>query len=350
MRDEYCEACNTLKEDASVFATNGVTNNISNRLKDDKGFSSVNTVDTDCEALNIGNDCLIGGQEDTLENYDVCEIKGWLKESWANLHTMLKAIIASICGLWSKVHCILSGLKILLQQLTNTSSFAAEANYAIALGSGNGAHIDIYKQQIVVPKITNTAAQASGYNDRSTITEEVRYTSSNRPFIRSTIVGPDDLDEIVYPSDGVALVGCCLYTEDTKIGENISLEIAFYTDKDTQNLGTIRDTRGMHYSFNPGSGVDSSHNQAYNFSSAIKVKAGSKLRIFIDPSNRSYPRNGQGQIDVPTGDPTHDADLTYPWNQTAKATVHQVYSVFIPDFASALAMNIDEDLFDNCGE
>lgn len=357
MREEYCEACDTLESSAPTFVNNGVTTGIANRLKEDQGFGPGTKVDTDCEALNLANDCLIGGMEDELEKYDVCDIKTWLKNAWNNLHTVLKAMIMAICGLWDKVNCILSGLKILLQQLTDTSqtsSFAAETHYAIALGTGNGAHIPIYKQQIIVPKVTDTLAQATGYAANTVVTDEVLTATGGYPYIRSTVVGPSDLDEVTYPSDGVALVGCCMYTSYTKIGKHISVQVSFYTDQDTQSLSFINNSRGMHYGFNPGDGmmvgthVGNVTAQSYTFSSAIKVKAGSHLRIFVHPDDDAYPRNSLDEIDVPTGDPAHDADLTYPYGEDATTTVHQIYSTFIPDFASALSMNVDPHLFDEC--
>lgn len=353
MREEYCEACETLETSAPTFVNDGVTNGISNRLKEDNGFGPGTKVDTDCEALNLANDCLIGGMGDELEKYDVCDIKTWIKLAWENLYTVLKAMIAAICGLWDKVHCILSGLKILLQQLTDTSqtsSFAAETHYAIALGTGNGAHIPIYKQQVIIPKVTDTLAQATDYAANTTVVDEVLTAQAGFPYIRSTVTGPSYLDEVTYPSDGVAIVGCCLYTSNTEVGKHIAVQVSFYTDKDTASLSFINTSRGMHYGFNPTTGMASGRAQSYTFSSAIKVKAGSHLRIFVHPDDDAYPRNGNNEIDVPTGDPAHDADLTYPYGDEATTTVHQIYSTFIPDFASALSMNVDPHLFDNCGD
>ena len=353
MREEFCEACETLDDHAPTFVNDGVTTSISNRLKEDKGFGSNSSVNTDCEALNLANDCLVGGMEDELEKYDVCDIKTWLKEAWRNLYNVLAAMIASICGIWTKIHCILEKLKLLLQQLTDTSqtsSFAAETHYAIALGTGNGAHIPIYKQQVIIPKVTDTLEQATGYAANTTTVDEVKTASGGFPYIRTTVTGPSYLDEVTYPTDGVALVGCCLYTSYGEPGKHISVQVSFYTDKDTASLSFINTSRGMHYGFNPTSDMAAGRAQSYTFSSAIKVKAGSHLRVFVHPDDDAYPRNGNNEIDVPTGDPAHDATLTYPYGENALTTVHQIYSTFIPDFASALSMNVDTHLFDDCGE
>lgn len=108
MADKFCEACITLQDDAPDFVQNGVTSGIATRLKNDQGFSSKSSVDTDCEALNLANDCLVGFMEDETESYDVCDWKTWSARFAGNVHKVFSASIAAICGLWSKVHNLLS--------------------------------------------------------------------------------------------------------------------------------------------------------------------------------------------------------------------------------------------------
>lgn len=108
MADKFCEACITLQNDAPDFVQNGVTSSIATRLKNDHGFSSAASVDTDCEALNLANDCLVGFMEDETESYDVCEWKTWSSRFAGNVHKVVGATIAAVCGLWTKVHNLLS--------------------------------------------------------------------------------------------------------------------------------------------------------------------------------------------------------------------------------------------------
>ena len=320
MREEYCEACETLKDDAYSFATNGVTTAISNRLKDDNGFSSANSVDTDCEALNIGNDCLIGGQEDTLENYDVCDIKVWLKESWANLHTMLKAIIAAICGLWTKIHCILSGLKTLLTQLSNTSSFASITQYAWGSGgddSGEGTE-SMFGEAIDAYKDYTPTTEANPQSPTKTSTQSGSY-------VVWTITGQGT--PITYPSDGVAIVGGCVYEKN--FNGNNSLGVLFHTDSEWDALSSngkreLMNSRGLHYTdYINSSDTTMRSREARAVTAAIQVKAGDILQVRVWPLSQNTTSVGISGI-------------------------HQIWSVFIPNFTSAL--NIDPTLFDGCGE
>lgn len=315
MREEYCEACETLKEDAYTFATKGVTTGISNRLKQDNGFASPSTVDTDCEALNIGNDCLIGGQEDTLENYDVCDIKVWLKESWANLHTMLKAMIAAICGLWTKVHCILSGLGTLISQLTKEDSFSAKSEYAISGGANTSTEIAKQYSQYIIPTTEYP------YQERTVANGGLTYDDNTKTAYIGDTVNGTKLTEITYPSDGVAIVGCCAYMKNYT-GRN-SMQVTFYHSGETPTT-VMRNKRGLHYGDYESAESTTVHaSMSESMTTAIKVKAGTSLRIWVNSSS--------------------DYD-----DQQGVFGIHQVWSVFVPEFTSAL--NIDPTIFDSCGE
>lgn len=113
MADTYCEACITLQEDASAFVQNGVTSAIDTRLRNDQGFSAKASVDTDCEALNLANDCLVGFMSDEVEAYDDCEWKTWSSRFANNAHKVIGAVVSAVCGLWTKVHNLLSRVSAL---------------------------------------------------------------------------------------------------------------------------------------------------------------------------------------------------------------------------------------------
>lgn len=100
-----CDACNELREYAPEFVQNGVTTNVATSLKNDTGFNNSLTVaHTDCEDLNDANDCLIGRMDQEIEAYEVCDWKTFMHKLLPNFYELLKAIIASICGLWTNVH------------------------------------------------------------------------------------------------------------------------------------------------------------------------------------------------------------------------------------------------------
>lgn len=119
MANEYCEACATLQEDAPDFIQNGVTNAIDTRLRNDHGFSTKSSVDTDCEALNLANDCLVGFMADEAEAYDVCDWKTWSSRFAGNVHKVIDATISAVCGLWTKVHNLLSRVSALEDAQSN---------------------------------------------------------------------------------------------------------------------------------------------------------------------------------------------------------------------------------------
>lgn len=326
MRDEYCEACYDLEEGASNFIENGVTTSIANRLKDDKGFSSTNSVDTDCEALNLANDCLVGGMEDELENYDICDIKVWLKKSWSNLHSVLKAMIMAICGLWEKVHCILSGLKVLLTQLSKSDNFAGEVHYLNAVGAGvTGIKTKESLKQYIVPTITDTAEQRSAFS----ITTTPVYDSNN-VLIGYTHVGSGD--QFRFPADGVAIVGCCavLYNPYNNDPSN---RVVFYTSNSSSSTTPIPDhtgstmnslvnSRGLHLGFHLLNCVIDTFSMP--LCTAIPVTEGSYLRCYVS-QNQSVTDEDAGDV-----------------------MIHQIFCMFIPNFSSAL--DVDKTLFDACGE
>lgn len=103
MSKRNCSACQDLQDYAPEFATNGVTTTVANSLKNNTGFnSSLKVRHEDCEDLNDANDCLIGNMEDEIEAYEVCDWKDYMKKLVGNLYEVLKAIIAAICGLWTR--------------------------------------------------------------------------------------------------------------------------------------------------------------------------------------------------------------------------------------------------------
>lgn len=111
MSKPSCDACSNLREYNANFIMNGVTDDIAASLANNTGLNACLTdLHTDCEDLNDVNDCLIGHMDDDVDNYEVCDWKSLMHNFFPNLYETLKAMIASICGLWTKVDKISDSL------------------------------------------------------------------------------------------------------------------------------------------------------------------------------------------------------------------------------------------------
>ena len=96
-----CSACQTIQEISPDFAQNGVTTTVATSLKNNTGFNPSAGRD-DCEDLNDANDCLVGRMDGELEAFEMCNWKKFMHKFLPNLYELLKAIIAAICGIWTK--------------------------------------------------------------------------------------------------------------------------------------------------------------------------------------------------------------------------------------------------------
>lgn len=115
MSKPSCDACSNLREYNANFIMNGVTDDIAASLASNTGLNPCLTdLHTDCEDLNDVNDCLIGHMDDDVDNYEVCDWKSLAHNFFPNLYETLKAMIASICGLWTKTQSIEDNLCALI--------------------------------------------------------------------------------------------------------------------------------------------------------------------------------------------------------------------------------------------
>lgn len=100
-----CGACSDLKSLSPSFAANGVTTTICNSLKNDTGINpNLSVLHTDCQDLNLINDCLVGQMQDEVQKYEVCDWKKFMRRLIPNIRETLKSMICAICGLWTSVH------------------------------------------------------------------------------------------------------------------------------------------------------------------------------------------------------------------------------------------------------
>ncbi len=102
MSELNCSACSELREHASDFIVNGVTDSVCSSLKNDTGFNPSDSND-DFEDLDLANDCLIGNMAEEIEAYHVCDWKEYMKKFVPNVWTMLKAIICALGGIWTNI-------------------------------------------------------------------------------------------------------------------------------------------------------------------------------------------------------------------------------------------------------
>lgn len=104
-----CSACAELQENAAEFVVNGVNDTVCTSLKNNSGFSPSSGHDDETD-LDLANDCLVGNLTQEIDAYDVCDWKDYIKKLVPNLWNMLKALICTIGGLWTKVECIADNL------------------------------------------------------------------------------------------------------------------------------------------------------------------------------------------------------------------------------------------------
>lgn len=115
MSQPDCGACNNLREYAPEFVQNGVSSNIAASLKNNTGLNpSLTVTHTNCDDLNDVNDCLIGRMGQEVETTDVCEWKPFMRKLIPNIYETVKAVIASTCGLWTRVDALCSGIDTVL--------------------------------------------------------------------------------------------------------------------------------------------------------------------------------------------------------------------------------------------
>ena len=103
MSEIYCVACSELREIDPNLIVNGIGDDECTSLQNDTGLS-VSGGNDDCTDLTYLNDCLVGNLVSEVDNYDVCDWREFTKAALTNVWTVLKALICTICGLWTNIH------------------------------------------------------------------------------------------------------------------------------------------------------------------------------------------------------------------------------------------------------
>lgn len=111
-----CEACKTLKEESINTVRKGITETECKNLQNDKGLSGKHN---DCTDLNTLNDCLIKGLEDEIKLTDDCDWKKYAKAENENKYNVFKALICTVCGLWTNIHDLWTEIGKIKEEIKN---------------------------------------------------------------------------------------------------------------------------------------------------------------------------------------------------------------------------------------
>lgn len=126
MANINCSSCAELRETAPSLIVNGFDDTMCASLKNDTGLNPSSGNDN-CTDLNNMNDCLVGNMDSEIDAYEVCDWKEFMHKFIPNVWTTLKAMICSICGLWTNVHNLwklASRIDCLVDYLYNGASFS----------------------------------------------------------------------------------------------------------------------------------------------------------------------------------------------------------------------------------
>lgn len=137
MAKDVCSACDTLRASNSEFIHKGVTDEMCGHLKANQGLS--NTGDNNCTDMHTANDCLIGGMLESMDSYDVCEVKDALKDLTSNVMNMFDIMICSDCGqwdeidkLWAEIQALWAAIKALQDRVSALEGDNAKVKDALA--------------------------------------------------------------------------------------------------------------------------------------------------------------------------------------------------------------------------
>lgn len=104
MSKDACTACETLRTQSSDFIHKGVTDDMCAHLKANQGLN--NKGNNNCTDMHTLNDCLLGGLLETIDAYEVCEVKDVVKDLTSNLINLMDVMICSDCGQWEQINSI----------------------------------------------------------------------------------------------------------------------------------------------------------------------------------------------------------------------------------------------------
>lgn len=98
-----CTSCSELKEVDPSLIINGYVSSEDTSMRNDSGLVASNGR-TDCEDLNLMNDCLIGNELEELKKVGYCDWKDYTESLVGNIWTMFKGFGSAVCGIWTNIH------------------------------------------------------------------------------------------------------------------------------------------------------------------------------------------------------------------------------------------------------
>lgn len=246
MANKSCTACEDLREISPGLILNGLDDDMCLSLANNTGLSTSDDND-DCTDLNNLNDCFVGGMVDELESYNVCDWKKFMSKYIPNDWTVNKAIICSICGIWTLLECTYSALSKLTNFLASSTGGTAFVRYFRNNGEG-GSDYWHHDPQEGDSHTIDIYMDASGDSAGSQAA---------------------DRDYIVFISN------CTNFRHFREL----QVLVTFYASDDTRSIATIRDKQGLHAAFNQPSGNIDIQTFSWTTSSAVLVKKGAHIKV-----------------------------------------------------------------------
>lgn len=239
-----CQSCENLREYAPEFVLNGVTDNVCASLANDTGFNP-SSGHNDCEDLDDANDCLIGNMEDEVDAYDVCDWKEFMKKFIPNVWTVIKAMICSMCGQWSFIHCVHTALKNLIAELNATTQGSAFVRYFRDQGRVSGFWWDLVEGETHTIDVYMDA-DGSDYGNK-----------------------PADRDYIVN------IANCTNMLHFYEAG----VSVTYYASDDTRSLPDIRESQAQHAAFRERGEEAPIMSFSWTTSGSVLVRKGAHIKI-----------------------------------------------------------------------
>lgn len=265
-------ACSTLCDDAPVFASEGVTEEMCASLQNDTGLNpNLSVLQTNCESMNPALDCLIGRMDDLIETYSECDWKAFAHALLPNLYEMMKAMLCSECGLWTGHHDQEGRLQTVEQGVDNLEDAVTEAQAKADCSYQStvnliGAIDDSVGAQSFVRYYRDTSGTGTGY-------EWPLVAGADHTL---DIYMDADLDNPGTQSadrDYVVICTNCLNFHHASTAE---VAETYYSSGDTRPRNTIIQRQGMHPSIVLGIEAD---DWSWNLTTAVLIRKGEHIKL-----------------------------------------------------------------------
>lgn len=228
MSDINCSACSELKQYAPDFAANGVTEAVCTSLHDNDGFNPDNDHENE-EDLHNANDCLIGNLVDTVEAYEVCDWKDFMKKFGDNLYEVLKAIICSQGGIQGLADALCEQGDMMLNLIqgtmtpvpadtvTNKMTFAAKPQFLYRITNAQGCNEGTKSYMAwswYVPGNVTTVNTALAKGDELARWNKATLVNAIGEHAYNVLNGGGEYSSIGFWISGDTIIGCIFIIDD----------------------------------------------------------------------------------------------------------------------------------------